>query len=197
VILNAANVSVYALTTTQNWRMEVDRDGSFRLIDMRTPPTISRMQTLRREIGRSALALGLWRRAGLMQNQMANEENIPLEQQDPRLAQEAARVPRATVIGLTKAYGSRLIIVYTPEFFGTDYDSAEPIEQEVLSLCTENGVACFSTREAMKRERYDHLLLSRGFHNTAPGAGHFNATGQRIIGEEIWRYLAAHPLPAL
>ena len=197
VILNAANISVYALTTTQNWRMEVDRDGSFRLIDMRTPPTISRMQTLRREIGRSALALGLWRRAGLMQNQMANEENIPLEQQDPRLAQEAARVPRATVIGLTKAYGSRLIIVYTPEFFGTDYDSAEPIEQEVLSLCTENGVACFSTREAMKRERYDHLLLSRGFHNTAPGAGHFNATGQRIIGEEIWRYLAAHPLPAL
>ena len=197
VILNAANVSVYALTTTQNWRMEVDRDGSFRLIDMRTPPTISRMQTLRREIGRSALALGLWRRAGLMQNQMANEENIPLEQQDPRLAQEAARVPRATVIGLTKAYGSRLIIVYTPEFFGTDYDSAEPLEQEVLSLCAENGVACFSTRAAMARERYDHHLLSRGFHNTAPGAGHFNATGQRIIGEEIWRYLAAHPLPAL
>ena len=195
VILNAANISVYALTTTQNWRMEVDRDGSFRLIDMRTPPTISRMQTLRREIGRSALALGLWRRAGLMQNQMANEENVPLQQQNPRLAQEAARVPRATVIGLTKAYGSRLIIVYIPEFFGTDYDSAEPLEQEVLGLCTENGVACFSTRAAMARERYDHHLLSRGFHNTAPGAGHFNATGHRIIGEEIWRYLAAHSPP--
>lgn len=196
VVLNAANISVYALTTKQNWRMEVDRDGSFRLIDMRPRQTFSRIQTVRREIGRSALALGLWRRAGLMQNQMANEEDAYLQQQNPRLAQEAARVPRATVIGLAKAYGSRLIIVYTPEFFGTDYDSAEPLEQEVLGLCAEQGVACFSTRAAMQRERYDRLLLSRGFHNTAPGAGHFNATGHRIIGEEIWRYLAAHPSPA-
>jgi hypothetical protein len=196
VILNAANISVYALTTKQNWRMEVDRDGSFRLIDMRTAPTFSRMQTLRREIGRSALALGLWRRAGLMQNEMANGENASQQQQNTRLEQEAARVPRATISGLTKVYGPRLIIVYTPEFFGTDYDSAEPMEQEVLSLCAEQGVACLSTREAMKRERYDHLLLSRGFHNTAPGAGHFNATGHRLIGEEIWRYLAAHSPPA-
>jgi hypothetical protein len=37
VILNAPNISVYALTASQNWRMEVAPDDSFRLIDMRTP----------------------------------------------------------------------------------------------------------------------------------------------------------------
>ena len=200
VVLNAY-FSINALTVTRNWRMEIAPDDSYQLIDVRPPPTIGRLQKMRRQIGRSALALALWRRMGLIWNAAAYDESLAesarLEERDPRLVEQAARVPRVTVLGLKKAYGSRLLIVYTPGFFGTDYDSAEPIEQEVLSLCVEQGVACFSTRAAMARERYDHLLLSRGFHNTAPGAGHFNATGHRIIGEEIWRYLAAHPLPAL
>jgi hypothetical protein len=189
VILNAANISVYALTTTQNWRMELAAGDSYRLMDMRSPPTIGRLQSLRRQIGRSSLALALWRRMGLIR------DRGDLEEPDPRMTEEAARIPRVTVLGLKKAYGSRLIIMYTPAFFGLDYDSAEPQEKEILSLCAEQSVACFSTRSAMARERYEHDLLSRGFHNTAPGAGHFNATGHRVIGVEIWRYLAAHPAP--
>jgi hypothetical protein len=141
------------------------------------------MQALRREIGRSALALALWRRIG----QIHPGISPPVD--DPQLAEEAARVPRATVLGLKRAYGSRLLIVYTPADFGTHYDSPEPMEHELLDLCARNGVACISARDAMARERYEHLQLSRGFHNTAPGAGHFNATGHRAIGEEIWRYL--------
>jgi hypothetical protein len=197
VILNAANIGANALTTTQNWRMEIASDGSFHLIDMRPPPAASRMQDVRREIGRSALALALWRRMGVIRNAVINRENdaTPPAQPDPRLAQEAARVPRATVLGLKKAYGPRLLIVYTPYFRNARYDTAEPLEQETLSLCAEQGVACLSTRTAMARERYHNGLLSRGFHNTAPGAGHFNATGHRIIGEEIWHYLAAQSPP--
>ncbi len=187
VVLNAANISVYALTTTQNWRMEVVDDDSFRLIDMRRPSGTGRVQSIRQQIGRSALALALWRRMGLIWN---TSESAPQEQRDPRLAEEATRVPRATVQGLQKCYGSRLVIIYTPEFFGTRYDSADPLEQKVLGLCAEHGVACLSMREAFARERYDHLRLSRGFHNTAPGEGHFNANGHRVIGEEIWRYLS-------
>lgn len=183
VVLNAANISVYALTTTQNWRMEVAADDSVRLIDMRPSPAVGRVQTLRREIGRSALALALWRRIGQI------HPGINPATPDPRLAEEGARVPRATVLGLKRAYGSRLLIVYTPEDFGTHYDSPEPMEHELLELCAQNGVACISVRDALARERYQHLQLSRGFHNTAPGAGHFNATGHRVIGEEIWRYL--------
>jgi hypothetical protein len=183
VVLNAANISVYALTTTQNWRMQVAADDSFRLIDMRPIPTNSRFQTMRREIGHSALALALWRRVGQI------HPGIIQPASDPRLAEEAARVPRATVLGLKRAFGSRLLIVYMPEDFGTHYDSPEPMEHKLLELCAQYAVACISARDALARERYQNLQLSRGFHNTAPGAGHFNATGHRIIGEEIWRYL--------
>src|SRR5450755_3241728 len=152
VVLNSSNIGVYALTTTQNWRMEVDPDGSYRLIYMRPSRAVGRIQKVRREIGRSALALALWRRAGL-----GATENGPLERHDPRLDDEASRVPSATVLGLKKAYGSRLLIVYTPEFFGTRYDSVEPLEQEMLRLCAQNGVAFLSVREALVRERYDQF----------------------------------------
>ena len=57
----------------------------------------------------------------------------------------------------------------------------------------EQGVAFVSVRDGLARDRIDHSRLSRGFHNTAPGFGHFNAVGHRIIGEEIWHYLHAHP----
>jgi hypothetical protein len=36
------------------------------------------------------------------------------------------------VLGLEKAYGPQLLIVYVPEFFGTRHSSAEPFEQQVL-----------------------------------------------------------------
>ncbi len=199
VVLNASNIGVYALTARQNWRMQVAPGDSFRLIDMRPPQSAGGPLSMRQQLGRSALALALWRRFGLIQNQASNEESFnpsePPDRLDPQLALEAARVPRATVLGLKQAYGRRLLIVYAPEFFGTHYSSADPLEQRVLALCVQEGVACLSTREALARERYDRLRLSRGFHNTAPGVGHFNATGHRIIGQEIWRYLAARRWP--
>jgi hypothetical protein len=190
VILNASNIGVEALTTAQNWRMEVAPDDSFRLIDMRSPQSLSWVQSMRQQMGRSALALALWRRFGLIQNQASNEKPV-----NPQLAQEAARVPRVTVLGLKKAYGPRLLLIYTPALFGTHYDSVDPVEKEVLALCSRDGVACVSVHEAMARERYEQFRLIRGFDNTAPGAGHFNATGHRIIGQEIWRYLSARSWP--
>ncbi len=192
VILNATNISVEALITRQNWRMEVNPDDSFRLIDMRSPQAPSALQSMRQQMGRSVLALALWRRFGIIQNQASNEK---MEQPDPQLAREAARVPRITVLGLKKVYGPRLLVVYAPAFFGTRYNSVDPVEKEVLALCAREGVACISVHEALARERYEHLLLSRGFDNTAPGAGHFNATGHRIIGQEIWRYLSTRSWP--
>jgi hypothetical protein len=190
VIFNDSNIGVEALTTRQNWRMEVGPDDSFRLIDMRSPQSLSWLQSMRQQMGRSALALALWRRFGLIQNQASNETPF-----NPQLAREAARVPRITVLGLKKAYGPRLLLVYAPALFGTRYDSVDPVENEVLALCAREGVACISVHEALARERYDHFLLSRGFDNTAPGAGHFNATGHRIIGQEIWRYFSTRSWP--
>ena len=191
VVLNSFNIGVNALTTTENWRMELGPGDSARLIDMRATPKAAR-ERLRREIGRSALLLAIWRRLGLL-NRRTADASADASEHHPELAQAAARVPRATVAGLKRAYGWRLIIVYVPYFPGTHYDLADPQDQEVLALCAEYGLPCLSMREALARDRYSRDRLSRGFQNTAPGEGHLNAIGHQIIAEEIWRYLSRSP----
>ena len=146
---------------------------------------------------KSVLALALRRRIGLIQDRLANEKTTAksaLEDRDPKVAEEAARIPRATVTGLKQAYGTRLIIVYAP---AEPSASVEPIETELARLCADEDVSFLSVREALLRDRNEHSRLSRGFHNTAPGVGHFNAVGHQIIGAEIWRYLAARPASSL
>jgi hypothetical protein len=191
VVVNSYNIGVNALMTSSDWRVEVSSDYSVRLIHSTYPRRTALHETLLQWTGRSALALALWHRLGLIRNRLALESaavDTTSEQQDLRLDKEAARVPHATVLALKKAYGTRLLIVYAPAI---GHDAVEPVETELRDLCAEQGVAFVSVREALARDRNEHHRLSRGFHNTAPGVGHFNANGHRIIGEEIWRYLCA------
>jgi len=191
VVLNSYNIGVDALMISSDWRIEVAPDYSVRLIHGPYPRRTALRETLRHWTVRSALALALWRRFGLIRTRLALESgtaDTPSEQQDLRLSEEVARVPRATVLALKKAYGMKLFIVYAPP---VGHDGVEPAETELRGLCAEQGVAFLSVREALARDRNEHHRLSRGFHNTAPGVGHFNATGHKIIGEEIWRYLCA------
>jgi hypothetical protein len=188
VVLNPYNIGVNALTS-HDWRMEVASDYSIRLIHGPYPHRTALQEVLLQWTRRSALALALWRRLGLIRSRLVLGNGIAeaiLEKHDSCLAQEATRVPRATLLALKKSYGLRLIIIYAPP---VALDDVEPVETELRSLCAEQGVAFLSVREALVRDRYEHSHLSRGFHNTAPGVGHFNAVGHEIIGEEIWRYL--------
>ena len=190
VVLNSYNIGVNALIFSSDWRMEVASDYSVRLIHGPYPGRSALHETLLQWTGRSALALAVWHRLGLIRSRLALESAAAdtSEQQDARLDEEAARVPHATVLALKMAYGTRLIIVYAPPI---GHDTVEPVEAELRGLCADQGVAFVSVWEALARDRNEHHRLSRGFHNTAPGVGHFNATGHRIIGEEIWRYLCA------
>ncbi|HYM08849.1 MAG TPA: hypothetical protein VEU11_20020 [Terriglobales bacterium] len=192
IVLNSYNLGVNALLTVNALAIEVSPDYSFRFIEAPASREPRLPQTLYFLTGRSVLALALWRRVGLIRNRLAGQISMTdttVAQRDPRLKEEAARVPRAIVAAFKKAYGVRLIIVYTP---AAGRDVVEPIEMELAGLCAEQGVSFVSTREALERDRSEHSRLSRGFHNTAPGAGHFNAIGHQIIGEEIWRFLSAH-----
>jgi hypothetical protein len=156
-------------------------------IESRPPPSPSWRNSARQLALHSTLAMALVHRFGLVRNQSA--ANALAENRDDGAA---TRIPRATVLGLKQAYGARLLIVYTPSLLGAGHLSVEPAETEILRLCAEEHVACISVRAALEQDRNDHFRLSRGFHNTAPGVGHFNAIGHRIIGEEIWRYLSSH-----
>jgi hypothetical protein len=190
IVLNSYNIGVNALISN-DWRMEVAQDYSVRLIHSPSRRRTAFGETLLQWTGSSALALALLRRLGLIRGRMAlysGSTSSILEPRDSRLAQEADRVPRATVLALKKAYGPRLLVVYAPSI---GYDAVSPVETELRGLCAEQNVGFLSVREALARDRKDHSRLSRGFHNTAPGVGHFNAIGHKIIGEEIWRYLCA------
>jgi hypothetical protein len=199
IILNSYNIGMNALMTSSDWRMEVAPDYSLRLIDER-PHRHGRWQTLRRLAAHSVLALGLGRRLALFQIRLAQEsyvERTASQKHESRLDEQAARVPRASVLGLKRAFGGRLLIVYAPQLLGPGHYSLEPIETELQRLCAEQGVAFLSVRAALEQDRNDHLRLSHGFHNTAPGVGHFNAVGHRIVGEQIWRYLYTHFSPPI
>jgi hypothetical protein len=199
VVLNSYNIGVNALVIPDGWRMEVTPDA-FRLIDGRPLGHSRWRHTLGQLAKHSRLFLGLGQRLGLFQTRLAREsyaKQMVSQERESALNEQAARVPRATVLGLKEAFGGRLLIVYAPQVLGPGHYSVEPVEMELQQLCARAGVAFLSVREALERDRNDYSRLSRGFHNTAPGVGHFNAIGHRIIGEEIWRYICAWRSPPI
>jgi hypothetical protein len=200
VVLNAYNIGVNALVTRGGWRIEVAPDYSFHLIDGRPPGHTRWRQTLGPWVGHSTLFLSLEQRLGLILTRLAQErraKQMVSQERESALDEESARVPRATVLGLKRAFGGRLLIVYAPQVLGPGHYSVEPVETELQQLCAEAGVAFLSVRERLEQDRNDYSRLSRGFHNTAPGVGHFNVIGHQIIGEEIWRYICARPSPPI
>jgi hypothetical protein len=196
VVLNSYNVGVNALVIRGGWRMEVAPDYSFRLIDGRPSGHGRWRQILGPLVKHSTLFLGLGQRLGSFQTRLAQEsysKQMVSQKLESALNEQAARVPRASVLGLKRAFGGRLLVVYAPEVLGPGHYSLEPAETELQRLCAEERVAFLSVRERLERDRDQYSRLSRGFHNTAPGVGHFNAIGHRIIGEEIWRYICDRP----
>ena len=199
VVLNSYNIGVNALVIRGGWRMEVAPDFSFRLIDGR-PRGHGRWHTLAPLVRHSTLLLSLVQRMGLFQTRLAQEsyaKQMFSQKLESDLVEEAARVPHASVLGLKRAFGDRLLVVYAPQVLGPGHYFIGPAEMELERLCADEGVAFLSVRERLERDHNHYSRLSRGFHNTAPGVGHFNAIGHRIIGEEIWRYVCDRPSPPI
>ena len=150
VVLNPYNIGVNALMA-RDWRMEVAPDYSLRLIHGPLQHQTAFRETLVQWMGHSALALALWRRLGVIWSRRAlgsgTAETI-LEQHDSRFAEEAARVPRATVLALKKSYGPRLIVIYAPP---VGVDDLEPVETELRNVCAEQGVAFLSVQQALAK----------------------------------------------
>jgi lysophospholipase L1-like esterase len=98
---------------------------------------------------------------------------------------EVAKVPRAEVLALSRAFGESLTIVYTAAIRATGGASPDPEEVRLLSACEELRVHCISTRAEMLARRNAGELF-RGFSTTTLGIGHLNAAGHRLVAEEIW-----------
>lgn len=115
--------------------------------------------------------------------------SVPVEANGPPPpAALIAAVPRAEVKALARAFGPRLLIVYTAEVRATGGEKADPGEERLLTACAEQHVRCVSMRPIMLAARRAGFVV-RGFSTTTLGVGHMNAMGHELVGREIWREL--------
>jgi hypothetical protein len=139
-------------------------------------------------ISRSVLAYHLYRSVAMMRERaQAPAEFVPSEVLEP--GAEAAAL--ASVKILKAAYGTRLLIVYDPFISGLHAEPADTGEMEaaMLTACRQEQVECVFTRDALTQDRITEQRFSRGFNNTSPGTGHWNATGHSIVANVIWESL--------
>jgi hypothetical protein len=189
VVLNTTDFGREALSEGWYWQMRINPDLTFRLVDVRVPEGTGRLAQVRDFVGRSPLMLSLRRRAVLIfpSDEPAAKPNAA-HAPDPVQAEVPLVIP-ASVRGLKAAYGSRLLIVYTPFCRETCSSAPDDGEARLLNACRAESVNCISTRADMVAYMQTHHHLLRGFHNTAPGEGHLNTFGLRVVGTAIWRQI--------
>ena len=112
--------------------------------------------------------------------------HTPVEPRGPLPDPETiSAVPRAEVKALARAFGSRLLIVYTADVRATGGEKVDPGEQRLLDACAEQRVRCMSMRALMLSARRNGLVV-RGFSTTTIGVGHLNALGHELVGRAVW-----------
>lgn len=98
-------------------------------------------------------------------------------------------------------YGVEMIIVYHPHLALQEDGSALPqTEQSVLdafaSACEAADIRFLDmTPTFLQAYAQDHIL-PHGFANTAPGTGHLNPDGCRMVAEELFRLMAGEEVAA-
>ena len=119
----------------------------------------------------------------------------PLEQRGPVPDPlTIAAVPRAEVKALVRAFGSRLIVVYTADVRATGGEKTDPGEQRLLETCDEQRVRCVSMRAQMLAARRNGHVV-RGFSTTTLGVGHLNGMGHELVGRAIWAAVREEGVP--
>jgi hypothetical protein len=166
------------------WQMKRQPDGTYLLKDVRPHRATGRLVEIRDMLTGSHLLLAVQRRALQIMGTMRRRNPAPAPKQSPDLIPEVAL---ASVQTLRRAYGDRLVIVYTPFCGVRCTEQPEPAETALLTACSNERVPCASMRREMIDEASQNFRVSRGFHNTAPAAGHLNATGLELAARVIWR----------
>jgi hypothetical protein len=106
-----------------------------------------------------------------------------------------AEVPRAEVKALARAFGRRLLIVYTADVRATGGEKTDAGERRFLAACADLDVRCISMRREMLAARKKGLVV-RGFSTTTLGVGHLNAMGHELVGRAIWNEIQRREAPS-
>jgi hypothetical protein len=94
-----------------------------------------------------------------------------------------------TVESLKKKY-SNVVIVYLPTINYEDIKNSKPTDIEKLleKYCDLNEVGVINMRQHYIDYYSRFKTPSNGFNNTAPGSGHINKWGHRLVGEQLALY---------
>lgn len=90
--------------------------------------------------------------------------------------------------------GAQIIILFHPtmrlDHEGVlTYDNTDNDSLQYARLCSEVGIGYIDMSERFAFEYYENDTLAYGFTNTSVGLGHLNKKGQRMIAEELYKYL--------
>jgi hypothetical protein len=179
VVLNPRDFGPGALRAG-NFKLTIAPDGSTKVTHNARAASAG---PIKRLLQHSALGYMLWLRGKQMWSS-ADEEDVGRGSTRPRTKLDI--LVAASVRALHEAYGDRLAIVYTP-YIGVTDSPPTPDEALLLRACAEQRVPCISARDAMRAARDVDHVLCRGFSNTAPGVGHFNAGGHAVMANVIWQ----------
>lgn len=99
------------------------------------------------------------------------------------------------VADVCAAHGVQALLVYTPfvlpDEAGRGVTDARPGERETFArLCAEKGLLFLDLTERNIAALEEDGQLLFGFANTAPGQGHINSLGHRVLAESVYALLA-------
>lgn len=205
VVLNRSDLTkepIYGLGDAWYWQMKIKPDLSIELVDLRPEKPQGTVEAIRQLVGRSTLALALRRRTVVFaQVERPIPKAAPAEPSPENPHAESKPVvltppeqlrllPLASVRALKRAYGTRLVLIYAPDSPVVGSGEPDQAERDLFVACQAEGVRCANARKAMLDSRDQKGELYRGFNNTAPGVGHLNEVGQKIIADEIWKLVS-------
>jgi len=187
--LNASDFNEDLDRLAEGFGFEAEGDG-WKLLTPKAPPGSSTVDLLMRS---SVLYITGTRMKGGGGGHGAPKKKSQ-EEIDREKREKAAKIERFAVWlvpQLAAAYPS-LAITYIPSY---DYfaNGGEPAPEEAAleQACSAAGVPFINGRGIFRKSFEETGEPSHGFSNTTPGAGHINATGHRLLGQELAEVLGS------
>jgi len=92
-------------------------------------------------------------------------------------------------------YSKTIVILYHPSLQLQEDATVQiqycPLWSEFQEICTENNIDIIDMGPVFENWYYETAQLPYGFSNTAPGRGHLNRVGHKLIAGELIKYIEA------
>ena len=128
-------------------------------------------------------------------NNTSNEENVSTEaDEDLSVYSEKMNIVLAGISEISKENGVIPIIVMHEQFWEESDGSIVTITDDKYNkafenCCDVNGIKLIDITPVMIENYKEKYEFSYGFSNTAPGEGHLNRNGHRIMAETVYTHI--------